>query len=924
MAQRKSIKVRCSRRRFHALGEQLELRALLSGQVFVVTTALDSNGGPGGAPAPLTLRQAILDSNAAGGSNTIDFDIQKGPATINVLTPLPQITAPVLIDGTSQPGYTGTPLVTVNSQIDGDPPSGFVFVHGSEGSVIQGLAVTGFGLAGIEVDGASNITIGGPSSRLGNVINSNTGEGVLISGPNASGNTVEGNVIGLDASAQRALANGIGVQINLGAAGNLVGGMTAGARNVISGNTTAGVLISGAGTMGNTVEGNDIGTDGTAMQAIGNETGVEIDSGATANIIGGISAAETNVISGNTGDGVLILGAGTSGNTVEGDLIGICQCASGPAPLGNGTGVEINSGAADNLVGGIVAGARNIISSNTADGVLLTGAATMGNTVEGDFIGTAVSGQTPLGNDTGVEIDSGAMANTIGGSGTAGNLVSGNLTAGVGISGAGTSGNTVEGNTIGAGVSGQSPLPNGTGVEIGSAATSNTIGGKIGVTGNLISGNTSDGVLISGIGTSGNTVAGNLIGTGVSGQTILANANGVEISLGATANTVGGRTAAARNVVSANTSDGVLISGGGASGNTIEGNFIGTDTTGQIALGNVIGVLVTSGSATAIGGTAAGAANVISGNITAGIEVNGAGTGGTQIEGNFIGTNPTGTAAVARTDQTDPLSALQNAGVAIISSQGNMIGGTTSAARNVISGNYVGVNLALLAAQGDPNSVLGNLIGTDSSGEKPLGNIVGIYINGAAGNVVGASAAGSGNVISGNTSVGLEIVGSGSTSNVIQANLIGPAANGQGAFVGAGGVFIQNEGIFIQDASQNTIGGPSSGNGNVISGNNAAGVFILSLSGVSQGNTIQGNLIGLSQSSRPTLGNAGYGIVLDNARSNTIALTGAAANQFGRNGIENVRIYQGAVRSGPAAAKTSARRSHGLTRNAARISKHLP
>ncbi len=403
-------------------------------------------------------------------------------------------------------------------------------------------------------------------------------------------------------------------------------------------------------------------------------------------------------------------------------------------------------------------------------------------------------------------------------------------------------------------------------------------------------------MLISGIGTAGNTVAGNLIGTGVSGQTILANANGVEISLGATANTVGGSTATARNVISANTSNGVLISGGGASGNTIEGNFIGTDITGQLAVGNAIGVLVTGGSATTIGGTAAGAGNVISGNITAGIEVNGAGTGGTQIEGNFIGTNPTGTAALARTGQTNPLLALQNAGVAIISSQGNVIGGTSLAARNVISGNYVGVNLALLAAQGNPNSVLGNLVGTDASGEKPLGNIVGIYINGAAGNVVGASAAGSANVISGNTSVGVEIVGSGSTANLIQANLIGPAADGQGAFTGRGGVFIQNEGIFIQDASGNMIGGPSSGTGNVISGNNAAGVFILSLSGVSQGNTIQSNLIGLSQSGRPTLENAGYGIVLDNARNNTIALSGAAANQFGRNGIENVRIYQGAVR----------------------------
>ncbi len=961
MAQRMGWRVNRARFGFHTAAELLEPRLLLSGMTFDVSTTADSGDG--------SLRMAITEANAAPGS-TIDFKIDQGPSTINVLTPLPQITAPVLIDGTSQPGYAGTPLVTVNGQIRTAPASGFVFVKGSAGSVIQGLAVTGFGLAGIEVDGATNVTIGGSSAGLGNVIYGNTADGVRISGPGASGNTVAGNVIGLDASAERPLANGIGIQIDSGAAGNLIGGLTAATRNVISGNTAEGVRITGAGTSGNTVEGNDIGTDETAMKAVGNQTGVGIDSGATANIIGGavpaarnvisgnttegvritgagtsgntvagndigtdgtamnavanqtgvgidsaataniiggIIAAASNVISGNRGDGVRISGAGTSGNTVEGNLIGICQCASGPAPLGNDRGVEIDSGATANLVGGTVAGAKNIISSNTTEGVRFTGSGTTGNVAEGNFIGTAVSGQTPLGNDTGVEIDSGAMANTIGGSGAAGNVVSGNLTAGVVISGAGTSGNMVEGNTIGAGVSGQSALPNGTGVEIYFGATANTVGGSIGVTGNLISGNTNDGVLISDSGTSGNTVAGNLIGTGVSGQTILANANGVEITLGATANTVGGNIATARNVVSANTSNGVLISGGGTSGNTIEGNFIGTDITGQLALGNVIGVLVIGGSATTIGGTTPGAGNVISGNITAGIEVNGAGTAGTKIEGNFIGANPTGTAAVARTGQTDPLVALQNAGVAIISSQGNVIGGTTLAARNVISGNYVGVNLALLAAQGNPNRVLGNLIGTDASGERPLGNIVGIYLNGAAGNVVGSVAAGSANVISGNTSVGVEILGSGSTGNLIQANLIGPAANGQGAFVGPGGVFIQSHGVFIQDASGNMIGGPSSGTGNVISGNDAAGVFILSLSGISQGNTIQSNLIGLSQSGRPTLGNAGYGIVLDNApttpsHSPERRPTSSAATGSRTSGFTRARCGPGRPRRRPACA----------------------
>jgi titin len=913
MAQGKRRRAARGRFDFQGSAEPLEPRALLAGMTFDVVTSADAGAG--------SLRTALTEANLAPGS-TIDFNIQKGPLTINVLSPLPVITAPVLIDGTSQPGFAGTPLVTISSQIRGAPSSGLVFAKGSDGSTIQGLAVTRFQIAGIEVDGASNVTIGGDTRGLGNNLYGNLGEGLLISGAGASGNTAQGNIIGLDASAETALANGNGVVIDLGATGNFVGGTVAEARNVISGNLADGVLISGAGTSGNTVEGNAIGTDGTATKAIGNADGVAITLGATANTIGGVVAASKNVISGNTGDGVLLSGAGVSGNLIEGDLIGLCNCTSGQSPLGNHAGVEINSAATANTVGGTITGSRNVISSNTTDGVLIVGAGTEGNIIDGNFLGTATSGQTPLGNDTGVEISGSATANVVGGTvPSARNLISGNLTAGVGIFGILTSENLIEGNTIGAGVSGQSPLPNGIGVEIASGALANVIGGTSSGAGNLISGNTGDGVLISGSGTSGNGVLGNLIGTGISGQTILANANGVEIAQGATTNLVGGSIAGARNIISGNTSNGVLISGSGTSGNLVEGSYIGTDSSGQRALGNDIGVLVTGGSANRIGFPNTGDGNVISGNFTTGIEVRGAGATGTTITDNFIGTNPAGTAAVVRSGQTNLLQALQNAGIAIIGSQGNVIGGTSLAARNLISGNYVGVNFALISAHANPNILQGNLIGTDASGAKPLGNIVGIYVNGAAGNVIGGSLPGSGNVISANTSVGVEILGSGSTGNLIENNLIGPAANGQGAFRGRGRVFTQGVGVFIQDSSGNLIGGASSGTGNVISGNDSAGVFIFGLSGVSRGNTVKGNLIGLSQSGSPTLGNAGYGIVLDNAPNNTLVLTGASANRFGRNGIENIRILGGPSGPSSIAARPGFRRSHGLGHRSVRIVK---
>jgi hypothetical protein len=227
----------------------------------------------------------------------------------------------------------------------------------------------------------------------------------------------------------------------------------------------------------------------------------------------------------------------------------------------------------------------------------------------------------------------------------------------------------------------------------------------------------------------------------------------------------------------------------------------------------------------------------------------------------------------------------------------NTIGGDAAGTRNLISGNYVGVMLATSPVQGNPNFVLGNLIGTDSSGEKPVGNIVGIYINGAAGNQIGGMESGAGNIISGNSSVGVEIYGSVSTGNVVEGNTIGLAANGRAVFRDSRGLFTQREGIFILNASANMIGGAGAGAGNVISGNESAGVFIQSRSGTSSGNSVDGNLIGLATGRGAGPGNNGYGIVLFNAPTNPIGRTGPAANHFGRSGIADIRDFRGPVRS---------------------------
>ena len=229
--------------------------------------------------------------------------------------------------------------------------------------------------------------------------------------------------------------------------------------------------------------------------------------------------------------------------------------------------------------------------------------------------------------------------------------------------------------------------------------------------------------------------------------------------------------------------------------------------------------------------------------------------------------------------------------------------------RNLISGNYVGVMLATIAGAISPNQVSGNLIGTDLSGNNALGNIVGIYINGASGNQIGGTVAGSANTISGNSSVGVEIYGGGSTSNLVEGNIIGPAANGHAALSKANGQFVQPNGVFILNASGNMIGGTTSASANVISGNQNSGVFIFSQAGVSSGNTVRRNLIGLAAGGGRGPGNNGYGVLFLNSPSNQVGLNGSSANRFGRNRIANFRKLSGSCRGNPGHGRKGPRRS---------------
>jgi hypothetical protein len=359
---------------------------------------------------------------------------------------------------------------------------------------------------GVEVTSAAFNTVGGMVAGAGNLISGNDYGVSLDSG--ATADVVQGNFIGTDSNGAKPLGNtsyGVVVQ---DASGNLIGGTVAGARNVISANPRAGVFILGH-SANNSVQGNFIGTDITGTRGLGNGSGVAIDS-ATGNLIGGTTPGTRNVISANT-YGVYVTGSGATGNRVQGNSIG--TDVGGTRPLGNGRhGVEIVSGASGNLIGGAVAGAGNLISANGDSGVALLSAG--GNLVQGNRIGTDVTGRFTLGNGTGLNITGGAGNVIGGGSVVAGrNLISGNLNSGIQIANPGASGTVVQGNDIGTDVSGTLPLPNGAdGIVVLGGAHDNTIGAP--ALGNTIAFNRRSGVevLDSGaIRTINNSIRGNSI-----------------------------------------------------------------------------------------------------------------------------------------------------------------------------------------------------------------------------------------------------------------------------------------------------------------------------------------------------------------------------------------------------------------------------
>jgi hypothetical protein len=615
------------------------------------------------------------------------------------------------------------------------------------------------------------------------VINGFNLNGVAIEGSNAVGNVVAGCYIGTDPSGMISVSNSVyNVLIDAAAHSNTVGGTTVSARNIISGSAFQSLVISGASVVANTVLGNYIGLNAAGMAALPNAgAGVYIESGAASNTIGGASAGAGNVISGNGTQGIYILGTNTAFNVAEGNYLGLN--AAGTAAIPNFfAGIEINNAACSNVVGGTVTAARNVISGNNAQGVFIAGANTAFNVVEGNYLGLNAAGTAAVPNAfAGVEIGQGAQSNLVGGvTPGAANVLSGNTSQGVAIDGAGTTANTVEGNFIGTDPLGITAIGNQfAGVEIFSGAASNVIGGTTAAARNLISGNISQGIYMDELNTDGNQVLGNYIGVNVTGGTALGNGfSGIELCCGASSNVLGGTTSGAGNLISGNANYGIYLGGAGTDGTFIQGNLIGVDATGAFALPNAFdGVYVYGGAQlTQIGGTAPGARNVISGNLGRGVGIFDPGTKNNFVQGNFVGLNAAGSAAVGN----------GYTGVNIGNGcQSNTVGGGIGT-RNIISGNS---NSGIIVEDNNTtaNIIQGNTVGLDVTSTLAIPNQYdGVFVfNTASFNQIGGTTLGSANLIASNNSYGVEIDDVGTTNNSVLGNSVyGNAYGGIALFSG--------------------------------------------------------------------------------------------------------------------------------------------
>ncbi|HEX8217915.1 MAG TPA: S-layer homology domain-containing protein [Chloroflexia bacterium] len=732
---------------------------------FTVTSTADSGAG--------TLRQAIIDANNNAGADTIAFNIGGTPGavkTINLQSALPGITSPVTIDGYTQPGSIPNTVV-------------------APGAISATLLIELNGsAAGANADGLS-ITAGN-STVKGLIINRFSRHGIQLSG--SSGNRTEGNFIGTDSFGTSDLGNtGSGISISSSMT-NTVGGSTAAARNLISGNGAYGISISGTSgaNLGNVVQGNLVGTKRDGTTALGNSlTGVNISS-ASGNTVGDSAFAGTlsNVIAFNGDDGVAVVVNDSVRNAILQNSI----------HTNGGQGIDLlgSNGVTANDALDADAGPNNLQNFP----VLTFAASNSSHTVvQGTFNGTPNTlftvryyasdycdasgngeGQTFL-FQSGLQLTDSSGNLTLSHNraltGLGGQFITATMTDPTGSTSefsncvrvyyevANTNDSGVDSlrqalldaNSNG-GADGISFSIAGTGVHTITPASPLPIIGDI--------------LTIDGYTQPGS--APNTLATGNNAQPLilldgsLAGANTDGLRVHAHSSTVRGL------IISRFGRDGISLGDddNGGFNTRIEGNFIGTDSSGIQDLGNGRHGVFALSSSNTIGGTTPGARNLISGNNASGIYIGA--YPGNVVQGNYIGTDKAGTADLGNSQDGVTISGTSVTGIA----GSNVIGGSGAGAPNVISGNNR--HGVLLSYDTSNNAVRGNLIGLTASGNSALGNSQsGVLIQGGSSptlfsinHMIGGPSQGEGNTIAYNGGDGVTIAGDYATGNKVYSNSI--------------------------------------------------------------------------------------------------------------------------------------------------------
>ncbi|MBN2415912.1 right-handed parallel beta-helix repeat-containing protein [bacterium] len=410
-------------------------------------------------------------------------------------------------------------------------------------------------------------------------------------------------------------------------------------------------------------------------------------------------------------------------------------------------------------------------------------------------------------------------------------VISGFSDYGIRFRGATCQGGRVQGNYIGTDPEGSASRSNGTGVYISREAGSVLVGGADPSLRNIISGNYGNGVYTTS--SRGNVIIGNFIGTDRTGFASVPNAldgksNGIELGTYSTHNTVGGIGAGYRNIISGNGRDGIHISY--SDSNVVIGNYIGTDVSGLGGLANSVsgvgdGIDIRYGSrGNRIGGAGAGEGNVICNSANVGVRLHRQAEH-TVIMGNLIGTDASGTIAMAN----------HNQGVYIYDGcHHNVVGGAGPGAGNVISGN-TGCGVELYQLGTDSNRVSGNIIGLSADCSSPVPNLIhGVLLHDS----TGASVIGPGNIIAGNDSCGIAVANR-ADGNTVSGNFIGMLPDTVTCF--------PNGGDGIRFTAACAVRSQMIGPGNVIAGNGGRGIAIIdsTASGITiTGNTIFDNMLG--------------------------------------------------------------------------------